>query len=453
MNKTAQPALRESGITWVGKIPSHWDVRRVKWTVSDCTNGIWGNEPDGVDDVVCVRVADFDRDGLKVKLAAPTIRAVEPSLRESRQLRRGDLLLEKSGGGDKQLVGCVVQFDHDVEAVCSNFVARMQIDPEHYARYWCYVHASLYSGRLNYPSIKQTTGIQNLDAGAYLNTLVAYPLFSEQERIASFLDSKTSQIDALIAKKRALIEKLKEKRLAGIARAVTKGLDPKAPLRDSGVPWIGLIPDSWDSANLRRFAVMRTGHTPSRSEPSYWQDCNIPWFGLVDVWQLRDGTRTYLGETKEQISAFGLASSAAELLPAGTVVFSRTASVGFSGIMPVPMATTQDFWNWVPEDRLLPEYLLFLFRAMSQEFERLTMGSTHKTIYQPDAASLRVCVPSLPEQQAIVAHIIKTTKVIDEMVTKVELAITRLIEYRSALITAAVTGKLNVHQLAIPATA
>lgn len=274
-----------------------------------------------------------------------------------------------------------------------------------------------------------------------------------QGRIADFLDWKTGQIDALIAKKRALIEKLKEKRLAGITRAVTKGLDPKAPLRDSGVPWIGQIPDSWDSANLRRFAVMKTGHTPSRSEPSYWQDCDIPWFGLADVWQLRDGTRTYLGETKEQISALGLANSAAELLPAGTVVFSRTASVGFSGIMPVPMATTQDFWNWVPEERLLPEYLLFLFRAMSQEFDRLTMGSTHKTIYQPDAASLRVCVPSLPEQRAIVAHIIKMTKVIDEMAAKVELAIVRLVEYRSALITAAVTGKLDIYKFAIPATA
>ena len=87
---------------------------------------------------------------------------------------------------------------------------------------------------------------------------------------------------------------------------------------------------------------MKTGHTPTATEAAYWDDCTIPWFTLADVWQLRDGTRWYLEETSENISELGLANSAAELLPAGTVVFSRTASIGFSGIMPQPMATSQD---------------------------------------------------------------------------------------------------------------
>jgi type I restriction enzyme S subunit len=108
-----------------------------------------------------------------------------------------------------------------------------------------------------------------------------------------------------------------------------------------------------------------------------------------------------LDETKEKISEAGLKNSAAELLPSGTVILSRTASVGFSGIMPVPMATTQDFWNWICGKKLTPEYLLLLFRSMKQDFTRLTMGSTHKTIYQPDAASFVVCVPPIPEQEAI----------------------------------------------------
>jgi type I restriction enzyme S subunit len=121
--------------------------------------------------------------------------------------------------------------------------------------------------------------------------------------------------------------------------------------------------------------------------------------------------------------------------------------------MPVPMTTTQDFWNWVPEERVVSEYLLFLFKAMTQEFERLTMGSTHKTIYQPDAASLRICVPPHAEQHAIVAHIVEAMKLIDEMVVKVELVIARLHEYRSALIAAAVTGKIDARHLTIPVTA
>src|SRR5699024_2585708 len=118
----------------------------------------------------------------------------------------------------------------------------------------------------------------------------------------------------------------------------------------------------------------------SRSKSEYWENCHIPWFSLADVWQLRDGKQMYLGDTAEKISDLGLANSAADLLPAGTVILSRTASVGFSGIMPIPMATTQDFVNWIPGPSLASEYLLFTFRAMAAEFDRLKMGSTHKTI-------------------------------------------------------------------------
>jgi type I restriction enzyme S subunit len=189
---------------------------------------------------------------------------------------------------------------------------------------------------------------------------------------------------------------------------------------------------------------MRTGHTPSRSEPEYWEGSDIPWFTLADVWQLREGRQKYLGETKERISRLGLENSAAELLPAGTVVLSRTASVGFSGIMPVPMATSQDFWNWVPGGKLVSEYLLYAFRSMQHEFERLIMGSTHKTIYQPDAARLAIAVPPIAEQAAMVRYIDRETEQIDQMVAKVEAAIERLQEYRAALITAAVTGKIDV---------
>ena len=190
---------------------------------------------------------------------------------------------------------------------------------------------------------------------------------------------------------------------------------------------------------------MKTGHTPTRTEAAYWDDCTIPWFTLADVWQLRDGTRWYLEETSENISELGLANSAAELLPAGTVVFSRTASIGFSGIMPQPMATSQDFWNWVCGPRLTPEYLLLLFRSMVQKFEESTSGSTHKTIYQGVAAGLQICVPPLEEQHAISTFVFCHMKEIDEVIRRVRDSVDRLAEYRAALITAAVAGKLAMH--------
>lgn len=268
------------------------------------------------------------------------------------------------------------------------------------------------------------------------------PKVEIQRRIARFLDEKTARIDALIAKKRVLLERLAEKRQALITQAVTKGLDSSVALKDSGIDWLSRVPAHWQTGNLRRFAAMKTGHTPSRQVAEYWEDCEIPWFTLADVWQLRDGTRKYLTETAEKISLLGLANSAAELLPAGTVIFSRTASIGFSGIMPQPMATSQDFWNWVCGPKLVPEYLLHLFRAMRQKFEQITSGSTHKTIYQPIAAGLEICLPTLDEQVAIARFIDGKTTAIDKASEQLVASVAQLTEYRAALITAAVTGQL-----------
>lgn len=282
-----------------------------------------------------------------------------------------------------------------------------------------------------------------INASQLVDIEIPLPPLGTQRRIAAFLDEKTAKIDSLIEKKRALLDRLAEKRQAIITQAVTKGLNPAAPMKDSGIDWLGQIPAHWNKGNIRRFATMKTGHTPSRKIPEYWDDCTIPWFTLSDVWQLRDGTRIYIEETAEKISDVGLANSAAELLPAGTVIFSRTASVGFSGIMPCPMATTQDFWNWICGPKLRPEYLLLLFRAMTQKFAQITNGSTHKTIYQPIAAGLEICVPPLSEQDDIVAAIKLAMESIDRTSGRISESLDNLSEYRAALITAAVTGGLE----------
>ena len=429
---------------WPMATPPHWSVKRLKWSIAEIISGVWGDEPDGVNDLTCVRVADFDRTRFVVNEAPPTQRAIRPDERVRRILQHGDLLLEKSGGGDKQPVGCVVEFSRDFPSVCSNFVGRMPMARGMWPRYWTYVHASLYAGRLNVPAINQTTGIQNLDVYHYFNQRVPFPPPVEQRAIADYLDRETARLDALVAAKERVVGLLAERRQAAISHTVTRGVVAGAPLRDSGVAWISEVPAHWVTGNIRRFAAMKTGHTPSRTEPDYWLDCDIPWFTLADVWQLRDGKQSCLGETKEMISALGLANSAAELLPTGTVVFSRTASVGFSGIMPRPMATSQDFWNWIPGPNLIPEYLLFLFRAMKQEFARMTMGSTHKTVYQPDAANLGICVPPIEEQYAIVDAIKRETARIDGIISATQRSIALIKERRSALISAAVTGALKI---------
>ena len=226
------PRLKPSGVEWLGDVPEHWEVARLKWSHEGAINGVWGDEPDGENDVACVRVADFDRRKLRVKFDDPTQRAIEPSNRVGRELCDGDLLLEKSGGGEKQLVGCVVLFDHDKPAVSSNFIARISTAPGGSPEYWTFVHAALYSGRLNYPAIKQTTGIQNLDTSTYFNTQVAFPPPAEQEAIAAYLDHETAVIDESHEQVESAIERLQEFRTALITAAVTGKIDVRETAPD-----------------------------------------------------------------------------------------------------------------------------------------------------------------------------------------------------------------------------
>ena len=217
------------------------------------------------------------------------------------------------------------------------------------------------------------------------------------------------------------------------------------PMKSSGLGWAGDIPAHWDVAKICLIARLESGHTPSRQHPEYWvpEECTTPWFSLADVWQLREAKQDYLGETAEKISVKGMANSAARILPAGTVALSRTASVGFAGIMPQPMATTQDFANFVCGERVMPEFLLYALRAMSDEFARSMMGSTHQTIYMPDLRRLAIPVPPRAEQERIVGVVRGRLPALDTLIAKKARLIELLREERQAVITHAVTQGLD----------
>lgn len=217
--------MKDSGVEWLGEVPAHWEVGRLRSTVAAKLAGVWGEEPDGRNDVPCVRVVDFDRVTLRVTIDRPTLRSVDPQTLHARCLRAGDLLLEKSGGGEQQPVGAVVLYDHEVMAVCSNFIDVLRPAEGFSPRYLSYLHASLYISKVNTRSIKQSIGIQNLDVQSYLNELVPLPPPSEQRAIAAFLDSETSKINTLIAKIGEGIERLKEYRTALVSAAVTGKID------------------------------------------------------------------------------------------------------------------------------------------------------------------------------------------------------------------------------------
>ena len=186
----------------------------------------------------------------------------------------------------------------------------------------------------------------------------------------------------------------------------------------------------------------RVATLPTRRFPKYWEDCDIPWLSLNDTDRLLDND--YIEETTIHINELGIQNSSARLLPKGTVFFSRDATIGRCGIAARPMACSQHFIAWVCGARLRPEYLLLALRSMSDELERLTMGATIKTIGMPDVKTLVIPVPPLSEQDQIVA----AARDYADRYRKIE-AVTRglmakLREYRSSLISAAVTGRLDV---------
>lgn len=218
--------MKDSGVWWLGKVPEHWNVARFKASIASAKNGVWGAEPDGgASDIPCVRVADFDRRALAVQTNVPTLRNVAESERRGRVLRKGDLLLEKSGGGEAQPVGQVVLYDWDEPAICSNFVARVEVRSGMDPRYWRYVHAAAYAVRVNTRSVKQTSGIQNLDQGQYFDEQAPFPPPHEQRAIADFLDGRSRMFGELEDGAREAVRLLQERRSALITAAVTGQID------------------------------------------------------------------------------------------------------------------------------------------------------------------------------------------------------------------------------------
>jgi type I restriction enzyme S subunit len=266
-----------------------------------------------------------------------------------------------------------------------------------------------------------------------------------QRIIADYLDRETGRIDALIAAKTQMIEALRERsreaRTLLVLGASYRGA------RDSGPRWLGDLPAHWQVQRLKYIARMDSGHTPDRKVPEYWMDCEIPWVTLNDVgalhasWEIR--------EPANAINELGMAHSAAHVLPAGSVILSRDATVGRAAILGKPMAVSQHFVSWTCTGALLPEYLLNVFRGpMQAHLRTLTAGATIATIGMPELRELVVPVPLIAEQNEIVREIRNLERVHDQTTSRLIDQASLLHERRQALITAAVTGELEIPEVA-----
>lgn len=171
------------------------------------------------------------------------------------------------------------------------------------------------------------------------------------------------------------------------------------------------IPPGWLCTPLVDVAQLESGHTPSRTRPDWWNG-DIPWVGVVDARLHHGGT---INATRQHTNEKGLANSAARLLPAGTVCVSRTASVGYVIILGKPMATSQDFVNWVPSQAVTSDWLRLVFTGEEDGFKRFSKGAVHQTIYFPEWLSMHTLLPPLAEQHRIVAKVDALMSLVDRL--------------------------------------
>lgn len=433
------PKYKDSGIEWLGEVPAHWEVKRLRF-VSE-SNPV-PSEVRGLPGETEVSFVPMEAVGEHGGLSLETTRQLADVKAGYTYFRDGDIVIAK-------ITPCFENGKGSLAAGLTNGIAFgttelhvLRMTDAADRRFMFYVTLSDAFRRLGEADMYGAGGQKRVSESFVRNLSPALPSLSEQRAIAAFLDRETARIDALVAKKERLIELLQEKRTALITRAVTKGLDPNVPMKDSGVEWLGKIPALWDAERIKWVARMESGHTPDKQVDSYWRGGDIPWVSLADTGQLREVD--YISNTAVMTTADGIAHSSAHILPAGTVVFSRDATVGLCAITRAGMAVSQHFIGWVCGPRLRPEYLLFVLRAMTRELERLTMGATVRTIGMPDVRSLAMPVPPVTEQEKIISYVLKHRERVDSLVAKIRDASARLKELRTALISAAVTGKIDV---------
>ena len=441
MSLPRYPEYKDSGVEWLGTVPAHWDAWKIRHAFGKVGSGT--TPPSDASEwylggtIPWVTTGELRETVVKETAKYITQAAVE-KFSALRLHPKGSLAIAMYGATIGRLG--ILGVDATTNQACCVLSSPQELTVR-FVFYWLLGFKQqiidLYASGGGQPNISQET-ISSLRIPA--------PNMEEQAAIATFLDHETGKIDALIAEQEKLIALLAEKRQATISHAVTKGLNPDVPMKDSGVAWLGEVPAHWAVKKMKWVAEMESGHTPDKKVPAYWDEGDIPWVSLNDTGFLKDND--YISETAYNVTQQGIENSSARLLPPRVVVFSRDATIGRCAITTRPMAVSQHFIAWVCGDSIVPEYLLLRLRSMTQELDRLTSGATLKTIGMPDVRTLVTPVPPLEEQRAIIDFISSASEKLDALSAEAQCAAELLKERRVALISAAVTGKIDVRKAA-----
>ncbi|OQX34583.1 MAG: hypothetical protein B0D91_12270 [Oceanospirillales bacterium LUC14_002_19_P2] len=286
--------------------------------------------------------------------------------------------------------------------------------------------------------------MKRISRGLLGNIRVIVPPPSEQNQIANFLDHETAKIDTLIEEQQSLIRLLKEKRQAVISHAVTKGLNPQTPMKDSGVEWLGEVPEHWD---VKRAKFVADVFVPQRNKPELNENQDgISWATMDDM------KSTCITATKLSVSTSAQIDAGSKVLKSGAVIASCVGNFGVASINEIDVIINQQLQAYIPQS-ISAEYLREVISLSNVYFELIGTAATLVYVNQKGFEELPVVVPPVSEQLKINETVLGVKDKYDQLIVLADDQINILQERRTALISAAVSGKIDVRNWVAPATA
>lgn len=435
-------SYKDSGVQWIGEIPSHWSVPNLSYLLIGVTDGTHGTHERVSKGELLLSSKNVTNHGIVIGSNESQISFEDHNLIVKKGYPiKGDILITVVGSIGRS---CVYEFDYPISfqrSVC--FLRFRNTICEYFMNFLIQSDIVQYQFFLNTKTSTQ--------GGIYMNDLkrfvVVIPPLSEQHQIVSFLDSKTSQIDELIQKKERKIELLKEYRTSLINHFVTKGLNPNVELKDSGVEWIGEIPSHWGTTKIK---YTTDGSKYSFIDGDWIESNNLSDDGIRYITTGNIGEGFYKEQGKGYISEETFNNlNCTEVLEGDLVISRLSLPVGRSCIIPFihhKVVTSVDNVILRPTSEFSKHYLNYQFNSKKyfDYTELISRGTTLTRISRGMLGNNPIVSPPLSDQQQIVSYLDEQTEKIDSSIQLEKKKIELLKEYRQSLISEVVTGKMKV---------
>ncbi len=435
------PEYKDSGVAWLGDIPADWGVKRLRFAVDFNPSK---REVRGLPLDTSVSFVPMEAVGEYGGLVLDGTKPLESVSEGYTYFRDGDVVMAKITPCFENGKGAIAAGLANSIGFGTTELTVLRPRPETDARFLFYLTLSDPFRRLGASEMYGAGGQKRVPDDFIRNLDHPLPVRSAQRAIAEFLDRETGKIDALVAKKERLIELLQEKRTALITHAVTKGLDPTAPTKPSGIPWLGNIPAHWEVKCLKRATSRVVVGIAEAATHAYAED-GVPIIRSMNVratGQLEGGILYIKEDFANQ--------NRSKYLYSGDLVTVRTGYPGTTAVVPPELDRSQCFTLLIstPRKDQSPRFLSYFLNSSAARtyFDLEGWGTAQTNISVPILQEIPVALPGSTEQDEIMCHLEKVTKEIDTLLECVSDGLSYLKEFRTALISAAVTGKIDVRE-------